>query len=163
MKYQIRQYEKIKALKEKDIELDEHILGDEFRKIALQIVSAQKRYSKTGKATFKLPFERTNLPGVSPVSRMINGEAPEMLYKGYRQQYSYRNNIGLPSLTRASKGQARVIKAGSTDAQNTCISIRKPSLGSRRRVQQSENDYNPFATHVTGARDLKIGEPPSSS
>ena len=93
---------------------------------------------------------------------MINGEAPEMLYKGYRQQYSYRNNItSLPNLARAGiKINPSPIKnSGSTDMQNTSISTREKSQGpKKRRVHQSENDYNPFAPQISGTRELRVGE-----
>lgn len=85
-----------------------------------------------------------------------------MLYKGYRQQYSYRNNItSLPNLARAGiKINPSPIKnSGSTDMQNTSISIREKSQGpKKRRVHQSENDYNPFAPQISGARELRVGE-----
>lgn len=79
----------VRGYKEKDIELDEHLIRDEFRKIALSIISSQKIFAKIGKETFRQPEDK-RLPGISPVTQMIQGNNDPLLFGKYRKNYSYR-------------------------------------------------------------------------
>ena len=84
----------MKNYKEKDIELDEHLIRDEFRKIAISIISSQKIFAKIGKEIFKHPEDK-RLPGISPVTQMINGFNDPLLFGKYRKNYSYRKESQL--------------------------------------------------------------------
>jgi hypothetical protein len=57
--------------KKYDIDLDEYLLKDDFRKEALYIIGTQKANRKAGDEIFRNSEKR--LPGASPIAAMIRG------------------------------------------------------------------------------------------
>jgi hypothetical protein len=58
-------------LRKLDIELDEYLIKDEFRKNALSIIGSQKMFYDTGK---EILFEKKKNPSISIVKEIINGK-----------------------------------------------------------------------------------------
>ena len=97
----------MKGYKEQDIELDEHLIRDEFRKIAISIISSQKIFSKVGKEIFRQPEDK-RLPGISPVTQMILGNNDPLLFGKYEKNYSYRKDFRDSKMTNFNYSVSRM-------------------------------------------------------
>lgn len=58
--------------KQYDLDLEDYLYKDEFRREALTIIGAQKAFKKTGDKILRSSERR--LPGQSPVKSMIKGQ-----------------------------------------------------------------------------------------
>jgi hypothetical protein len=66
----------IAKLKTYDLDLDEYLFKEDFKKDALSIIGSQKAYKKVGDEIFKKSERR--LPGVSPIAALIKGHNPAL-------------------------------------------------------------------------------------
>ena len=87
----LRQYTQMAKYKQYDLDLDDYLLKDEFRKEALSIIGSQRAYRKIGNKILRSSERR--LPGQSPVASMIKGQNLYLQEQQFKKNYSFLKHV----------------------------------------------------------------------
>ena len=85
------QYSQMAKYKQYDLQLDQYLLKDEFRKEAMYIIGSQKAYKQLGDDIFRNQDKR--LPGSSPIAAMIKGHNRELSEKQFKKNFAYLDQL----------------------------------------------------------------------